>query len=87
VYASPPIRARASPSQRARGHLALYALLLTILVLGVLDTWVRGDSIFGLFRIPRLGDLAPPARHALAERIVALHELAANLLLWPARRP
>jgi cytochrome b561 len=66
------------------GHLALYALLLTILVLGVFDTWVRGDSIFGLFYIPHLGDLAPPARHALAERIVALHELAANLLLWLA---
>jgi cytochrome b561 len=66
------------------GHLALYALLVTILVLGVLDAWVRGDSIFGLFHIPHLGDLAPPARHALAERIVALHELAANLLLWLA---
>jgi cytochrome b561 len=66
------------------GHLALYGLLLTILVLGVIDTWVRGDSIFGLFHIPHLGDLAPPARHALAERIVSLHELGANLLLWLA---
>jgi len=66
------------------GHLALYGLLLTILVLGALDAWVRGDSIFGLFHIPHLGDLAPPARHALAERVVALHELAANLMLWLA---
>jgi cytochrome b561 len=66
------------------GHLALYGLLLTILVLGVLDAWVRGDSIFDLFHIPHLGDLAPPARHALAERVVALHELAANLMLWLA---
>jgi cytochrome b561 len=65
-------------------HLALYGLLLTILVLGVLDAGVRGDSIFGLFHIPHLGDFAPAARHALAERIVALHELAANLLLWLA---
>jgi len=66
------------------GHLGLYGVLLTILLLGVLDAWVRGDSILGLFHIPHLGDLAPPARHALAERIVALHELAANLLLWLA---
>jgi len=66
------------------GHLALYGLLLTILGLGVLDTWVRGDSIFGLFHIPHLGDLAPAGRHAVAERIVTLHEFAANLLLWLA---
>lgn len=63
------------------GHAALYALLLTTLILGVATTWMRGDSIFGLFRIPALGDYAPAARHALANRIADLHQLSANWLL------
>jgi cytochrome b561 len=66
------------------GHLALYGLLLAILFLGASDAWVRGDSVFGLFHIPALGNLSRPARHVLAERIVALHALGANLLLWLA---
>lgn len=60
-------------------HLALYALLVAIPVLGILLTWYRGDalSFFGLFTIP-----APfsPDR-TTAGIIKELHSLCANLIL------
>ena len=62
-------------------HLALYVLLGTVLILGLFNTWVRGDDIFGLFHLPKYGRLAPEARHALSEQVVGLHSLAANGLL------
>ena len=66
----------------ARGmHLALYALVFATLALGVTNAWVRGDSLFGLFRIPAFGAYAPPARHALSEQLVGWHALGANLVL------
>ncbi len=62
-------------------HLALYLLLAAVLGLGVFNTWLRGDDIFGLFHIPKYGAYLPDARHALANRVVGLHRLAANALL------
>lgn len=60
-------------------HLALYALLIVIPLLGVLLTWLRGDalSFFGLFTIP-----APfsPDRDT-ARSIKAVHSLLANGIL------
>ncbi|MBZ9997476.1 cytochrome b [Mesorhizobium sp. BH1-1-4] len=60
-------------------HLLLYALLVTIPVLGILLTWYRGDalSFFGLFTIP-----APFAPNSgTARSIRELHSLCANLIL------
>jgi cytochrome b561 len=62
-------------------HLALYSLLSTVLILGIFNAWVRGDDIFGLFHLPKYGGFNPEARHALSERTVRLHRLAANALL------
>ncbi|NGN44947.1 cytochrome b [Mesorhizobium sp. CGMCC 1.15528] len=60
-------------------HLALYALLFTIPVLGIVLTWFRGDSVsfFGLLSVP-----APfsPDRD-IARSIKAIHGLCANGLL------
>ena len=62
-------------------HFALYALLLAVLGLGLFNTWLRGDSLFGLIAIPKFGAYDPAARHALVEQVVGLHETASNLLL------
>jgi cytochrome b561 len=62
-------------------HVALYTLVAVALVLGLFNTWIRGDSILGAFHIPKFGDYAPQARHALANEIVAWHRLAANAIL------
>lgn len=61
------------------GHLALYALLIVIPMLGIIVTWFRGDalSFFGLFTIP-----APfsPDRD-VARSIKEIHGLCANGIL------
>lgn len=60
-------------------HLALYALLIAIPLLGIMLTWFRGDalSFFGLFTIP-----APfsPDRD-IARSIKDIHGLCANGIL------
>jgi cytochrome b561 len=58
-------------------HGALYALVIATLTLGVLNAWLRGDNIFGLFSLPQ------PAftTKALREQIETLHPLAANAIL------
>ncbi len=62
-------------------HYLMIALLVAILILGLFNTWVRGDDIFGLFHLPKFGSYAAEARHQLSERVVDLHRLAANALL------
>lgn len=62
-------------------HYLLMILLVAILLLGLANTWVRGDDIFGLFHVPKFGSYTPDARHQLSERVVGLHSLAANALL------
>ncbi len=62
-------------------QLALDGLLAAILLLGVFNTWLRGDSIMGWFSIPKFGDFAAAERHQFANQVVGLHRNAANLLL------
>ena len=62
-------------------HAALYGLLFAVLALGIANAWLRGDSLFGLIRIPAFGAYAPAARHALSEQVVGWHALAANAIL------
>jgi cytochrome b561 len=57
-------------------HFALYALLLAALILGIANVWVRGDSFFGLFTVPKLSP-DQDLRHTVEDR----HETVANIVL------
>lgn len=39
-------------------HYALYILLITVVLLGIINAFVRGYSLFGLSSLPQLGDRA-----------------------------
>jgi cytochrome b561 len=66
----------------ARGmHYLLYLIVAAVLIGGVATELLRGDNFFGLLLLPKPGDLAGPARHALAEQIGDLHGLGANAIL------
>ena len=56
-------------------HYALYALLLVVVALGIVNAFVRGYNLFGLFHLPQLG------HPALRRPVTHWHGLAANVLL------
>lgn len=56
-------------------HYLLYALLLTVVVLGVLNAFVRGYNLFDLFNLPQIGE------RNWRRPITQWHGLAANVLL------
>lgn len=58
-------------------HWALYALVITVLLAGIVNTVVRGDSVFGLFKIPAFHS----QDKLLRGQVESLHETLANLLL------
>jgi cytochrome b561 len=58
-------------------HRALYAGLAAVVVLGMLNAWARGDSIFSLLHIPKL----LPANAQLQPAVEYLHKTFANALL------
>jgi cytochrome b561 len=58
-------------------HRLLYVLLIGTVVLGMTNAWVRGDSIFNLFK---LSSFAPDDKN-LRDAIGDYHALAANTLL------
>jgi cytochrome b561 len=58
-------------------HWALYVLVVGTVLLGITNVWVRGDSIFGLFRIPSFA----PGDRDLRRAIDGYHALAANAVL------
>ena len=58
-------------------HLAIYAAMIATLVLGIANTWIRGDNLFDLVKIPAFD----PGNKELRESVEELHGLAANLLL------
>lgn len=62
-------------------HYLLMGLLVVVILLGLFNTWVRGDDIFGLFHLPKFGPYDADSRHQLANRVVDLHRLASNALL------
>jgi cytochrome b561 len=57
-------------------HYALYGLLLAVLLLGIANVWIRGDSIFGLFTVPKFSP-DQELRHTVED----LHETVANIVL------
>jgi cytochrome b561 len=60
-------------------HSLLYVLLAAIVGLGLLNAWARGDSLFGLFSLPKLIVSA-----GFKERVSDLHGLSANAVLLVA---
>jgi cytochrome b561 len=71
----PGIGSRLVQSAARAVHLLLYVLLLTVLVLGIVNAFVRGYSLYGLVKLPQLGD--KEWRHAITD----WHGFVANLLL------
>jgi cytochrome b561 len=70
-------------------HVGLYALVIATVGLGVINAWVRGDSLFGLFSIPQLAGVSKDQRgqiedvHGLcANAILVLAGLHASAALW-----
>ena len=58
-------------------HWVLYAGLAAVVVLGMLNAWARGDSIFNLFHIPKL----LPTALQLKPTVEYLHKTVANALV------
>ena len=58
-------------------HYALYALVIGTLGLGIMNVWARGDTVFGLFTIPKLS----PANPGVKETVEELHEWFGNVVL------
>ena len=56
-------------------HYLLYLLIAAVLLLGVINAFVRGYNLFGLFSLPQIGD------KEWRRPITHWHELAANALL------
>ena len=56
-------------------HYLLYSLLLVVVVLGIVNAFVRGYNLFDLVSLPQIGD------RALRRPITQWHGLAANILL------
>ena len=58
-------------------HGMLYLLLLSTVVLGIANAWIRGDMILGLGRIPSVA----PGNKELKETVENLHALSANAIV------
>ena len=61
-------------------HAVLYLLMIAAIVVGVMNTWVRGDSLFGLWSFTSFA----PGDRDLRRAIGGWHELAANATLFAA---
>lgn len=61
----------------ASTHKILYLLLVSTVLLGIANVWVRGDTLFMLLQIPAF----EPGNTGLRESVEELHSLAANILL------
>ena len=51
--------------------------MIAVVVLGIANVWIRGDTLFDWFTAPAFA----PANRDLREQVVDLHGLAANTLL------
>lgn len=76
----PPAGAGRLDALASLTHKALYGLVIMAVVLGIANAWVRGDTVFGLFRIPAFD----PGNKDLRESVEDWHGLAANVLLFAA---
>ncbi|HEV7138900.1 MAG TPA: cytochrome b [Steroidobacteraceae bacterium] len=58
-------------------HYGLYVLVIATIALGIANVWTRGDTIFGLFTVPKLS----PGNTGLKEAVEEVHEWFGNALL------
>jgi cytochrome b561 len=58
-------------------HYVLYLLLATVVALGLANVWVRGDTITGLFTVPKFA----PDNIELKKTVEGLHKTFANAIL------
>ena len=58
-------------------HWLLYLTLVATVALGLFNTWVRGDNLFGLVKIAAFD----PGNKVLRNNVEDFHALAANVLL------
>lgn len=58
-------------------HFLLYLAVVGAVALGVANVWVRGDTIFNLFTVPKFD----PANKPLRETVEELHELLAHSVM------
>jgi cytochrome b561 len=58
-------------------HIGLYVGVVSVVLLGISNAWARGDSLFSLWRIPKLYPDLPQ----LKPTIESLHGTFANVLL------
>lgn len=58
-------------------HYGLYVLVVATIALGITNVWTRGDTIFGLFTVPKLS----PGNAGLKETVEEVHEWFGNALL------
>lgn len=65
-------------------HVMLYIVLIVVVGLGIFNEALRGDDMFGLFHLPKLGTWDKEARHLLSNRVTTWHGFAANLILFLA---
>jgi cytochrome b561 len=72
-----PLGSRSVQSLAKSMHIALYLVLPATVALGLANTWVRGDNLFNLYRIPSFA----PGDKALRASVEDYHAFAANLLL------
>lgn len=75
-----PIGPKAVRTATPAAHWALYGIVIAVLAAGVVNVLARGDSIFGLFKVPALH----PGDKALRDQVGSIHELLANILLAAA---
>ena len=73
-----PLADRGALNILAKGtHWALYALVATMIALGVFLAWTRGDSLFNLISIPQYD----PGNKALANKVFDLHATLGWIIL------
>lgn len=76
----PPAGAGGLDAAASLAHKLLYVLLIATVLLGLANTWVRGDTLFSLFKIPAFD----PGNAGLRETVEDWHGLSANILLGVA---
>jgi len=73
----PPLGAGKLDALASLAHKLLYLLLISTVVLGLANAWIRGDNLFGWFKIPEFD----PGNKDLRDTVEELHGLCANVLL------